>query len=133
MIAAPIMYRLLADLVILVHFGFVVFAVAGGLLMLKWRWFVWIHSAAIIWAASVELFGWVCPLTPLENWLRARAGEAVYNSDFIARWLFPMLYPAGLTRDIQIVLGIFVIVVNLAIYGLVFRAGAKHNQRDGVQ
>jgi len=127
MIAAPIIYRLLADLVILVHFGFVVFAVGGGFLTLKWRRFVWIHLAAVIWAVIVELLGWVCPLTPLENWLRSRAGEVVYNSDFIARWLFPMLYPAGLTRNVQIALGIFVMVVNVAIYGWVFRSSARYN------
>ena len=125
MSAATNIYRLLADLVVLAHLGFVVLAVLGGLLALRWRRFVWIHLSAVIWAATVEFFGWVCPLTPLENWLRARAGEAVYSSDFIARYLLPLLYPKGLTRELQIALGIFVIVVNLAIYGWVFRSGTR--------
>jgi len=125
MSAAPNIYRLLADLVVLAHLGFVVLAVLGGLLALKWRRFVWIHLSAVIWAATVEFFGWVCPLTPLENRLRARAGEAAYSSDFIARYLLPVLYPEGLTRELQIALGIFVIVVNLAIYGWVFRSGTR--------
>jgi len=125
MSAATNIYRLLADLVVLAHLGFVVLAVLGGLLALKWRRFVWIHLSAVIWAATVEFFGWVCPLTPLENRLRARAGEAAYSSDFIARYLLPVLYPEGLTRELQIALGIFVIVVNLAIYGWVFRSGTR--------
>jgi Protein of Unknown function (DUF2784) len=125
MSAATNIYRLLADLVVLAHLGFVVLAVLGGLLALKWRRFVWIHLSAVIWAATVEFFGWVCPLTPLENRLRARAGEAAYSSDFIARYLLPVLYPEGLTRELQIALGILVIVVNLAIYGWVFRSGTR--------
>jgi Protein of Unknown function (DUF2784) len=125
MSAATNIYRLLADLVVLAHLGFVVLAVLGGLLALRWRRFVWIHLSAVIWAATVEFFGWVCPLTPLENRLRARAGEAAYSSDFIARYLLPVLYPEGLTRELQIALGIFVIVVNLAIYGWVFRSGTR--------
>jgi hypothetical protein len=125
MSAATNIYRLLADLVVLAHLGFVVLAVLGGLLALRWRRFVWIHLSAVIWAATVEFFSWVCPLTPLENWLRARAGEAAYSSDFIARYLLPVLYPEGLTRELQIALGIFVIVVNLAIYGWVFRSGTR--------
>jgi uncharacterized protein DUF2784 len=121
MSAAPNLYRLLADLVVLAHLGFVVLAVLGGLLALRWRRFVWIHLSTVIWAATVEFFGWVCPLTPLENWLRVKAGETAYSSDFIARYLLPVLYPEGLTRELQLALGIFVIVVNLAIYGWVFR------------
>lgn len=120
-----ILYQLLADLVVLIHLGFVVFAVLGGLLSLKWRRFAWIHLSAVIWAATVEFFGWVCPLTPLENWLRVRAGEAAYSSDFVARYILPVLYPEELTRELQIGLGIFVIVVNLAIYRWMLRSGAR--------
>jgi len=119
------MYRLLADLVVLAHIGFVVFVVLGGLLALRWRRLIWIHLSAVIWGAAVEIFGWVCPLTPLENWLRARAGVIAYSSDFIARYFLPVLYPEGLTRELQIALGIFVIVVNLAIYKRLFRSGSR--------
>ena len=125
MSAVANMYRLLADLVVLAHVGFVVFVVLGGLLVLRWRGVMWIHLLAVIWGAAVEVFGWVCPLTPLENWLRVKAGEAAYSSDFVARYLLAVLYPEGLTRALQLALGVFVIVVNLAIYGWVFRSGRK--------
>jgi hypothetical protein len=110
------LYRWLADLTVLLHFGFVVFAVAGGLLVVRWRRLLWIHIIAVLWAASIEFLGWICPLTPLENWLRQRAGEAEYQTDFIARYLLPVLYPTGLTRKMQIILGCSVLLVNLIIY-----------------
>jgi hypothetical protein len=129
MSTAQTIYPLLADLVVLFHLAFVVFAVLGGLLALKWRRFLWIHLSAVVWAATVEFTGWVCPLTPLENWLRERGGGDTYNSDFIARYILPVLYPQGLTRELQIVLGILVIVVNLAIYSRVLRSGTKAHNR----
>ena len=95
-------YQLLADLVVLVHVAFVVFAVLGGLLAARWRRLVWIHLPAVIWAVIVEFFGWVCPLTPLENWLRRRGGQTGYPSDFIAHYILPVLYPEELTREVQI-------------------------------
>ena len=125
MSAVANMYRLLADLVVLTHVGFVVFVVLGGFLVLRWRGAMWIHLLAVIWAAAVEFFGWACPLTPLENWLRVKAGEAAYSSDFVARYLLPVLYPEGLTRALQLALGVFVIVVNLAIYGWMFRSWTR--------
>jgi hypothetical protein len=115
------LYQLLADFVVLLHVVFVVFAVLGGLLVLRWRGVLWTHLAAAFWAAIVEFFGWVCPLTPLENWLRENAGEAGYRSDFIAHYVLPVLYPRGLTREIQIALGVFVVALNLAIYGWLLR------------
>jgi hypothetical protein len=123
--AAQIPYQLLADLIVLVHVAFVVFAVLGGLLAVRWRRLVWIHLLAVVWAAVVEFFGWVCPLTPLENWLRRRAGEAGYPSDFIAHYILPILYPEELTRAVQIVLGILVLLINLIIYGWVFRSKVR--------
>jgi hypothetical protein len=119
--ALQIPYQLLADLIVLVHVAFVVFAVLGGLLVLRWHRFVWIHLPAVIWAAIVELFGWLCPLTPVENWLRRRGGQAGYHSDFIAHYILPMLYPEELTREVQITLGVFVLVINLLIYAWAFR------------
>ena len=121
-------YQLLADLVVLVHVAFVVFAVLGGLLAARWRHLVWIHLPAVIWAALVEVLGWVCPLTPLENWLRQRGGERGYGSDFIARYILPALYPEELTREVQIALGAFVILMNLTIYIWIFRR--KRANRD---
>jgi hypothetical protein len=115
------LYQLLADFVVLLHVVFVVFAVLGGLLVLRWRGVLWTHLVAAFWAAIVEFFGWVCPLTPLENWLRENAGEAGYRSDFIAHYVLPVLYPRGLTREIQIALGVFVVALNLAIYGWLLR------------
>jgi uncharacterized protein DUF2784 len=115
-------YQLLADGVVLAHVAFVIFALFGGFLVLKWRRLIWVHSTAVIWAALVEFFGWICPLTPVENWLREKAGQAVYRSDFIAHYILPLLYPEGLTRTAQIILGLFVLVVNLGIYARLFRA-----------
>jgi hypothetical protein len=114
-------YQLLADLVVLVHVAFVVFAVLGGLLAARWRRLVWIHLPAVIWAAIVEFFGWVCPLSPLENWLRRRGGRAGYPSDFIAHYFLPVLYPEELSREVQITLGAFVLLINLSIYIWIFR------------
>jgi hypothetical protein len=113
-------YQLMADLVVGAHAAFVIFVVLGGLLALKWRRVLWIHLPAVAWAALVEFFGWICPLTPLENLLREKAGAAAYQSDFIAHYLLPLLYPEGLTREAQIALGVLVIAVNLAIYGRLF-------------
>jgi hypothetical protein len=115
------MYPLLADLVLIIHLGFVVFVLCGGLLVLKWRWLAWLHLPAAVWGAVVEFTGWICPLTPLENWLREQGGETAYAGDFIARYLQPILYPDALTPDIQVVLGALVLVVNLAIYGWLAR------------
>jgi hypothetical protein len=114
-------YRLLADLVVLVHVAFVVFTVLGGLLAARWRRLVWIHLPAVIWAVTVEFFGWVCPLTPLENWLRRRGGQAGYPSDFIAHYILPVLYPEELSRELQITLGALVLLINLSVYTWIFR------------
>ena len=118
-------YHLLADLVILAHFAFVIFAVLGGILVLRWRKIVWIHLAAVVWSAAVEFFDWICPLTPIENWFREKAAEPIYHSDFIARYLLPVLYPDGLTRNVQIALGTLVLILNLAIYVWVFSRRTK--------
>jgi hypothetical protein len=105
----------------LVHVAFVVFAVLGGLLAARWRRLVWIHLPAVIWAVIVEFFGWVCPLTPLENWLRRRGRQAGYPSDFIAHYILPVLYPEELSREVQITLGALVLLINLSVYTWIFR------------
>jgi len=119
------MYQLLADLVVIIHLVFVLFVLCGGLLVLRWRWVAWFHLPAIAWGTFVEFSGWICPLTPLENWLRMQGSEAAYTGDFIARYLLPILYPAALTHEVQVVFGTLVLVVNLAIYGWLWGAGRR--------
>jgi len=113
-------YALLADLVASLHLGFVVFVVFGGLLALKWRTVMWWHLSATAWAALVEFAGWTCPLTPIENWLRDQAGLRGYQTDFIAHYLLPVLYPEQLTRDVQILLGALVVAINAAFYSWLY-------------
>ena len=107
---------LLADLVLVVHATFILFVVLGGLLVLWQPRIAWVHIPCAIWGAWVELAGWICPLTPLEVDLRTRAGEIGYEGGFIERYVTTALYPQGLTRDIQIGLGIAVVAVNVIIY-----------------
>ncbi len=114
-------YLLLADAVVLIHVAFVVFVMLGGFLALRWRAIVWAHVPAAIWGVLIEYAGWVCPLTPLENSLRAKAGEAAYTGDFIDHYVLRLLYPGGLTSRVQIVLGSFALVVNLLAYTLLIR------------
>ena len=116
------LYGVLADIVVVIHLVFVIFAVLGGGLVLWRRWVVWLHLPAVLWAIWIELTGGMCPLTPLENWLRRRAGQGGYRGDFVEHYVIPLLYPDGLTRDLQILLGLVVIFVNLALYGyLIFK------------
>ena len=111
--------RLLADVVVLLHLVFVAFAVTGGLLVLRWRRVALLHLPALAWAAFVEFTGRICPLTPLENTLRAAAGETGYEGGFMAHYLLPLLYPADLTRELQWTLGTGLVVFNLAVYAAV--------------
>ena len=124
------MYPLLANLVLIVHLAFVVFVLCGGLLVLRWRWIAWLHVPAIAWGAFVEFSGWICPLTPLENWLRAQGGDISYRSDFIAQYLLPVLYPGDLTRDLQLLLGTVVVVLNAAVYWWLWRMQARGASRN---
>lgn len=120
-------YRIAADFVVVVHFGFILFVVLGGLLALRWRRAPLVHLPAATWGVAIELFGWICPLTPLENALRRASGEAGYPGGFIEHYLIPVMYPAGLTREIQWVLAGVVLLVNLAAYGWVWRRRRKSN------
>jgi uncharacterized protein DUF2784 len=124
------MDQLLADLVLIVHLAFVVFVLFGGLLVLKWRWVAWLHLPAAIWGAVVEFTGWICPLTPLENWLRTQDGKTSYRSDFIAQYLLPVLYPGDLTRDLQLLFGTVVVVLNAAVYWRLWRIQARDASRN---
>jgi hypothetical protein len=112
--------RLLADAVVLFHLLFVAFAVAGGLLVFWRRWIVLLHLPALGWAAFVEFTGRICPLTPLENRLRAAGGEAGYEGGFIDHYLLPLLYPADLTRELQWTLGAGLVAFNVVVYVLAF-------------
>lgn len=115
------MYLFLANLVLILHLGFVIFVLCGGLLVLRWRRLAWLHLPAVVWGAVVEFTGWICPLTPLENRLRTAAGQSGYGSDFVAHYLLPVLYPDDLTRDVQLILGTVVLAVNISVYGWVWR------------
>lgn len=110
-------WRLLADLVVGVHSAFIAFVVAGGFLTWRWPRLGWIHVPAAAWGTLIELAGWICPLTPLENHLRHRAGDAGYAGGFIEHYVIPIVYPAGLTRPLQIALGVGALALNLVAYG----------------
>ena len=112
-----VLYSLLADAVVAVHLAFVGFVVLGGLAVWSWPRLVWLHLPAVVWGVGIELSGAICPLTPWENWLRHQAGDGGYQGDFVERYLLPLLYPVGLTRTDQVVLGCLVVAVNVAAYG----------------
>jgi hypothetical protein len=112
---------LLADVLVVLHLAFVVFVVAGGLLVLYRRWLAWVHVPAALWGAAIALGGFVCPLTPLENSLREAGGGTAYTTGFIEHYIVPVLYPGALTRTIQIGAGVFVLVVNAILYAIAFR------------
>jgi len=114
-----LIYRALADLVLVVPLAFVLFVVLGGLLVLRWPRLAWLHVPAAVWGVLIEYTGWICPLTPLENSLRERGGGAGYSGGFIEHYIQSVLYPAGLTRGTQIVLGSLALLVNLTAYGVV--------------
>jgi hypothetical protein len=113
---------MLADLVVLVHFAFVLFVVFGGLLALRWPKVAYVHLPIAVYGALIELVGWICPLTPLEKRLREGAGLQGYQGGFVEHYILPVLYPSGLTRNVQLVLGGLVIMLNLAVYALVLRS-----------
>ena len=115
-------FRLAADAVLLLHLAFIVFAVFGGLLALKWRWMPLLHLPAVAWAVYVELTGGLCPLTSVENSLRLSAGQSGYAESFVEHYLLALIYPSSLTREIQWILAASVAGINLAVYSwLAFR------------
>ncbi len=113
---------MLADLIVLIHFAFVLFVIFGGLLALRWPKTAYVHLPIAIYGALIELVGWICPLTPLEKRLRESAGLEGYQGGFVEHYILPVLYPSGLTRNVQLVLGGLVVVLNLAVYALVLRS-----------
>jgi len=116
-----VLYRLLANAVVVVHALFIVFIVFGGFLAWRWRWVAVLHVPCAVWGVLIEYNGWICPLTPLENSLRMRAGQQGYSGGFVEHYLLPAIYPAGLTPRIQVVLGTAVLVVNVITYAVLVR------------
>ena len=110
-------YLLLARGIILIHLAFIIFVPVGGILVFWKRWWAWIHIPVFLWGAMISFGGWICPLTPLENWLREKGGEAGYSGGFIEYYLLPIIYPENLTRGIQISIGLAVLILNLTVYG----------------
>jgi hypothetical protein len=123
-------YRALADLVVVFHFAVVVFVIAGGLLVLRWKRVAWVHLPVIAWVIFAEWFQRICPLTFLENWLRNQGGGETYRGDFVAHYIMPVLYPQGLTPTIQVLLGTFILVTNVTLYVLAF---GKWRKADHVE
>jgi len=116
-----VLYRLLANGVVILHALFIVFVVLGGLLAWRWRWIALTHIPCAVWGVLIEYRGWICPLTPLENHLRQKAGDAGYSGGFIEHYLVPAVYPAGLTPRHQMLLGTLVLAINLFAYGVLIR------------
>lgn len=115
------LYSLAADAVLGLHALFLAFVVLGALLAVRWPGVVWAHIPAVVWGALIEFRGWICPLTPLENRLRRLAGQAGYAGGFIEHYITPLLYPSGLTREIQLGLGVGVLLLNAGLYWWVWR------------
>lgn len=112
-------YSLLADLVVVAHLTFILFVIAGGLLALRWKRAAWIHVPAAAWGILIEVAGSICPLTPLENLLRLKAGELGYETSFVEHHILPLVYPEELTRNVQLVLAGLIFVVNALVYAVV--------------
>jgi hypothetical protein len=120
-----LLYNTLADLVLVIHVFFILFVLLGGFLVLWKSSLAWCHVPAVFWAACIEFFGWICPLTPLENILRQKGDIAGYDTGFIEHYIIPILYPSALTRQMQIYLGIIVLCINIGIYLAVWRRMLK--------
>jgi hypothetical protein len=124
-IRRKMIYRLLADSVLVFHLGFVVFVLVGGLLVARRPAAAWLHLPAAGWGVLVQFGGWICPLTPLENHLRMLGGQAGYSGGFVEYYLLSVLYPDGLTRGIQLVLSLCVLTINLGVYGYLLCRGGQ--------
>ncbi len=119
-------FRLLADIVMLLHFSFILFAVLGAVLLLRWPRMIWLHLPAAIWAMAIQFYGGRCPLTPLENRLRAMAGDASYHESFIEHYIGAIIYPGEITSEIKILLGLGVLAINLGLYTWIFKRRRRH-------
>lgn len=124
-------YLWLANVIIVIHFFFILFVLFGGFLVLKWPGFIWLHLPAIIWGFLVELNGWLCPLTPWENHFRELAGKLVYEGDFVGQYLIPVIYPAELTREMQYLFAGVVVLINTLVYFFIWRKHKKLRSAQG--
>lgn len=112
------LYGIAADLLVVIHLAFIFFVVMGGLLLFRWPRVAWVHLPAALWGAVIEFYGWICPLTPLEQRMREASGEQGYQGGFAEHYLLPVIYPEGLTREVQFGLGLLVVLLNALIYAL---------------
>ncbi len=122
--------KIAADVVVLLHVAFILFVVLGGLIVIRRPRLAWAHLPAVAWGALVELAGWFCPLTPLENLLRSASGDVAYGGGFIERYILPIVYPPGLTRGLQVTFGLAVLVVNLFVYGALLMKIRKRRDQE---
>jgi hypothetical protein len=122
-------YQLAAELTLIIHLFFIIFILFGGLLALRKRFWIWLHIPAALWGLWIEWSGWICPLTPLENYFRQKASLLEYPEGFIEHYLISIIYPEQLTISLQWFLGGILLIVNLLIYFYVFRTGSKHQYR----
>ena len=128
------LYSLLADLVLILHAIFVIFVVLGGVAVLWYRRLIWLHAPCALWGILIEYLGWICPLTYLENYLRSAAGSRGYSDGFVDHYLVPLVYPSGLTTDMQLLLGTAVLAINIMIYMFLWRHWKRQkgfNASDG--
>ena len=122
------LYSLAADFLVILHLAFICFVIFGGLFLLKWRKLIYLHLPAVIWGTLIELQGWFCPLTPLEQHFRTLAGETGYRVGFIQHYLLPLIYPADLTPELQTLFALCVITVNVVIYTVIYRRYRQDKQ-----
>ena len=119
-------YKILADAVVIIHFGFIVFVVGGGALTIWWFKAIYAHVPSVAWGAAVEYFGWICPLTYLEDWLRMKAGLSGGQAGFVDRYIMPIVYPPGLTRKSQCIIALTLLALNISLWLLAWR---RHGER----
>lgn len=118
-------YSVLADVVVLLHFGFILFATFGALLIVRWPRLIWLHLPAVVWALTIEVYGGVCPLTPLENWLNQIGGDDGYNESFIQHYLVAVIYPDHMTKTTAYLLATVLVFINIAIYSWLIKRRVK--------
>lgn len=119
------LYRVAADALVVAHFGFICFVILGGLLAIRWNWVILFHLPAVLWGMLIEFYGWICPLTPWEIQLRESAGQQGYEGGFIEHYLLAVMYPDGLTRNVQIGLGLIVFGINASVYLWMIKRGLR--------
>lgn len=125
------LFKVGADFLVLVHLAFICFVLLGGFLLLKWRWLVFVHLPALLWATLLEFQGWSCPLTPLEQALRRLGEQQGYTGGFIQHYILPVIYPAALEQDMQFILGVLLLLINACIYLWIILRFDRKNKPQG--